>query len=81
MPPMPRIGPELSFQIEITRSKLFIKHPINVLSIFKVNPFLANVPILYTLKTPENRQFSAVIRGYKIGNIGQKWVKDTRAAY
>ena len=30
-----------------------------------INPFLANVPILYTLKTPENQRFSGVFRGYK----------------
>ena len=30
-----------------------------------INPFLANVPILYTLKTPENLWFSGVFRGYK----------------
>ena len=30
-----------------------------------INPFLANVPILYPLKTPENQRFSGVFRGYK----------------
>ena len=32
-----------------------------------VNPFLANAPILYPLKTPENQSFSGVFRGYKMG--------------
>ena len=27
------------------------------------NPYLANVPILYPLKTPENQRFSVVFRG------------------
>ena len=31
------------------------------------NPFLANVPILYPLKTAENIWFSGFFRGYKIG--------------
>ena len=35
------------------------------------NPFLANVPILYPLKTPENQRFSGVFRGYKIGTLAR----------
>ena len=34
------------------------------------NPFLANISILYPLKTP----FSGIFRGYKMGTF-QKWVK------
>ena len=34
---------------------------------------MANVPILYPLKIPENQRFSGVFRG-RNGNIGQKWV-------
>ena len=41
------------------------------------NPFLANVPILYPLKTPENFWFSGIFRGYKIGTLARnglaKW--------
>ena len=33
----------------------------------KLNPFLANVPILYLLKTPENLWFCGAFRGYKMG--------------
>ena len=33
------------------------------------NPFLANFPILYPLKTPENLCFSGVFRGYKMGTL------------
>ena len=29
---------------------------------FNINPFQANVPILYLLKTPENQRFSAVFQ-------------------
>ena len=32
-----------------------------------LNPFLANVPILYPLKTPENQRFFGVFRRYKMG--------------
>ena len=32
-----------------------------------LNPLLANVPILYPLKILENRWFSGVFRGYKMG--------------
>ena len=35
------------------------------------NPFLANVPILYPLKTPENFWFSGIFRGYKIGTLAR----------
>ena len=41
-----------------------------------INPFLVNVPILYTLKTPQNIWFSGIFRGYKMGTkISLKWVK------
>ena len=36
-----------------------------------VNPFLANVPILYPLKTPENLWFSGVFKGYKMGTLAR----------
>ena len=35
----------------------------------RFNPFPANVPILYPLKTPENHGFSGVFRGYKMGTL------------
>ena len=35
------------------------------------NPFLANAPILYPLKTPVNQWFSGVFRGYKIGKLAR----------
>ena len=41
----------------------------------KINPFLANVPILYPLKTPENLWFSGVFRGYKIGTLAGNLLK------
>ena len=37
----------------------------------KLNPFLANVPFFYLLKTPENLWFSGVFRGYKIGTLAR----------
>ena len=36
---------------------------------FIINPFLANVPILHALKTPENQRFSGVFRGCKMGTL------------
>ena len=36
-----------------------------VLIVNEINPFLAKVPILYPLKTPENLWFSGVFRGIK----------------
>ena len=41
--------------------------PRNFLNI--VNPFLANVPILYPLKTLENQRFYIVFRRYKIATL------------
>ena len=35
------------------------------------NPFLANVPIFYPVKT-ENQRFSSVFGDFKMGNIGMK---------
>ena len=35
-----------------------------------INPFQANVLILYSLKKPENQRFSGVFRRYVIGCIG-----------
>ena len=36
-----------------------------------INLFLANVPILYPLKTPENLWFSSVFSRYKMGTLTQ----------
>ena len=41
----------------------------NIYNSEKSNPFLANAPILYPLKTPENERFSDVFRGYKLGTL------------
>ena len=37
----------------------------------KFNPFLANVPILYPLETPDNLWFSGVFREYKRSKVGE----------
>ena len=44
-------------------------HHSTVYELNKVNPFLANVPILYPRKTPENQRFSGVFRRYKMGKF------------
>ena len=40
-----------------------------------LNPFLANVPILYPLRTPENFWFSGVFRGYKMGTLARNGLR------
>ena len=40
------------------------------------NPFLANVPILSPLKTPENQRFSGVLRGYKMGILARNGLSE-----
>ena len=37
----------------------------------QTNPFLANVPILYPLKTPEKQRFSNVFKRYKLGTLAR----------
>ena len=39
------------------------------------NSFLANVPILYLLKTPENIRFSGVSKGYKMEALARNEVR------
>ena len=41
------------------------------------NQFLADVSILYPLKTPENQRFSDVSRGYKMGILVRYRLKST----
>ena len=36
-----------------------------------LHPFLANIPILHSLKTPENQRFSGVLRECKIGTLAR----------
>ena len=36
------------------------------------SPFLANIPILHPMKTPENQRFSGVFTGYKMGTLARK---------
>ena len=42
----------------------------------ELNRFVANVPILYRMKTPENLWFSGVFRGYKMGALARNGVKN-----
>ena len=46
-----------------------------IYSCSKFNSFLAYVSIFFPLKLSEILWFSGVFRGYKSGNIYQKWVK------
>ena len=54
---------ELTFRRQQVCSLLFQKE------LFMFNPFLANVRILYPLKTLENLCFSNVFMGYKMGTL------------
>ena len=42
---------------------------------FLLNPFLANIPILYPLKTPENQRLSGVFRGYKMQTLARNGLR------
>ena len=44
---------------------------LQTLTLTKLNPYLAIVPILHSLKIPENLLFSGVSRGYKIGTLAR----------
>ena len=48
----------------------------NLLENIHINPFLANVPISFPLKTPENPRLSAVFRGYKTRILARNELKD-----
>ena len=43
-----------------------------------LNPLLANIPILYPLKTPENLRFSSVFRGYKMGILARSGLRQMK---
>ena len=45
------------------------------------NTFLANVPILYPLWTPENQWFTGVFRGLKMGTIAINMLIISGSAY
>ena len=52
--------------LNISNSSFFIRKGVFVkVFLFLVNPFLANVLVLYPLKTPENFWFFGVFRGIK----------------
>ena len=40
------------------------------------NPFLANTPILYSLKTPKNQRFSGIFRGHKMKILARNGLID-----
>ena len=44
-----------------------------------LNSFLANAPILYPLKTPENQRFFCVFRGYKMGTLARDGFREELA--
>ena len=67
---------ELNKENYLSVSVLF--HVSKIFERIVFNPFLANVPILCPLKTPENFWFSGVFRGYKMGTLARngltKWI-------
>ena len=57
-------SPKLYFQ------QLFIQNLLDCKFLSQqINPFLANVPFLYLLETPENLWFCVVFREYKMGTL------------
>ena len=42
----------------------------------QINLFLANFPIFYQLKTQKKQKFSGVFRGYDMGTLPRKRVKN-----
>ena len=48
---------------------LWLKEHYKILNHSVINPFQANIPILYPLKTTENLYFSGIFRGYKMGTL------------
>ena len=68
-------------------SDLFLVFLFSILSFFfflyflnfsfvQFNPLLANIPILYPPKTPENQRFSGVFRGYEMGILASNRLKN-----
>ena len=51
-----------------------------VLTLVFLNLFLANVPILYPMKTPKNLRFSGVFSGYKMGTLARNVLTQFRNA-
>ena len=54
----------------------FLTSCICLVGIF-ISPYLANAPIFYPLKTPENQRLSGVFREVENKNTGQKWANRT----
>ena len=48
---------------------------IQIKFIIWLNPFRANGLILYLLKTPENKRFAVVFRGYKTGTLARNGLR------
>ena len=59
-------SPQHHFTKPNRKNKALINH---ISCIFSINPFPADVPILYPLKTLENQRFSGVFRVYKMGTL------------
>ena len=50
-------------------TRMFLAGTLQNVKYFTLNRFLVNVPILYSLKTPENFRLSGVSRGYKMETL------------
>ena len=55
--------------------KMISRINIRSFELHELNRFVANVPILYRMKTPENLWFSGVFRGYKMGALAKNGLK------
>ena len=50
----------------IFRFGFTLSHSIGLIALAYIDPFLADVPILYLLETPGNQKASSVFKGYKM---------------
>ena len=53
----------------------WIMFPLNV---FNIYPFLTNIPILYSLNTPENQRILGVFKKYKMGILATYELKNSQ---
>ena len=60
-----------SIKKDIAVKMTLMRLTVEIFLICLINRFLANVLILYPLKTPENLWFSGVFRGYKMGALAR----------
>ena len=56
--------------LDVFRLRYILSHNIGW-ELVCINPFLANMPILYPLKTPPQQNYSSVFKSYKMGTMAR----------